>query len=153
MTLIVVGDPRMWLGAKLLLQRSQSAPPVAVHAAKVLAQELGRVLPRGHFEVSSNGDAISISGVGASRGSGAGSVTAWYWALPLPKAVSFRLLLKSNADFVQDFVSTTMGEPWPAPGARAHVRRKRGVFYVWWGGDSYADGLARFRPLTLDELE
>ncbi len=142
----------MWLSAKLL-QQSQSAPPVAVHAASVLAQELGRVLPRDHFEVKSYGDAISISGVGTSRGSGAGSGIAWYFALPLPKAVSFRLLLKSNADFVQDFVATTLGRPWPAPGARPHVRRKQGVFYVWWGGDRYGDGLVRFRPLTLDDLE
>jgi hypothetical protein len=45
------------------------------------------------------------------------------------------------------------GQPWPAVGAKTHVRVTSDKVYVWWGGASKDAATVQMRPISRQEIE
>ncbi len=143
----------MWALPVAGLVRALPLPERAAQVVAPLAERWREVLPTGEFEVEVDGTRLMVHTVGnggAVEVMSAGSLMEL--RLPLPMSLRLRVFFENQADVLQEFVSTTRGEAWPAPDAQPHARVSDDEVHVWYGTRDEASAALSWRPISRSEL-
>ena len=128
-----------------------------VHRAALinaLAERVGEVLPTHGYKVERDDTRLVVRAVPPTRGAGSVLVGPGMLSLmlPLPKPLRLMAFFETEARSLQEFVSTTQGNDWPAPGAEPHARVTDKEVRVWYGTEDESTACLRWRPFNRAEL-
>jgi hypothetical protein len=130
-----------------------SRASLAEKITRTLGDGISEVLPSDRFEVRVRSKVITIAGKEDLSGNSITLATAAIWLLPLPESRRITMIFEGYAKAVQDFVSRTQKEPWPAPDADTRMEIVNNAIHVWWGSDSDKDhAVLRMKPISFAEF-
>jgi hypothetical protein len=119
---------------------------------KALARRIKELLMEEEFEVASTAYTITITGTERFRGKVNVLMPVFIWRAPLPLSERLTLVFESASRRLQEFLTAAYGRPWPAPEADPHVAVSDEWISVWWGGETEAEAVERFRPIAREDL-
>jgi hypothetical protein len=127
-------------------------PAGAERVVVPLAERWRDVLPADEFQVDVDGKELVVNALAHGRAARmrAGSLLAL--RLPLPMSLRLRMFFENEADTLQEFVSETRSEPWPAPHAKPHARVSDDEVRVWYGTRDEASAALCLLPISRSEL-
>lgn len=117
-----------------------------------MAERIEEILPKGEFEVTTDGKVVNIIGIGEFRGKSNLLMPAFILRAPLSTLERLELTFKSLGERLQGFLTKAHGEPWPAVGAEPHISITDEMIMLWWGGRDEADAVVRLRPIARQDI-
>ena len=140
-------------GARELLRHVASGPaPGEREIIEALAERTAEMLSAEDFQVTTDGQTITIAGLGRLTGRTSVMTPFFAWRTPLSLEARLAHVMWSHASRLQEFVSEAYRAPWPAVDAEPHVKITRETVAIWWGGESEDCAVTRLRPMSRDEL-
>lgn len=117
-----------------------------------LASRITELLVGEDFEVSTSSSTVTITGIEKFHGKSNTLMPVFIWRAPLPLSERLTLVFESASRRLQEFLTAAYGRPWPAPNVDSHVTIGDELISVWWGGETEAEAIKRFRPISRKEL-
>jgi hypothetical protein len=117
-----------------------------------IAAGIREILPSDEFELQATDMTISIKGIGRCSGYSYSTAPFLLWNLALPASARLEQIFEIQSRGLQEFITKARHEPWPAKGAKAHVRVTPEEVVVWWGGPREADAHVTLRPISREKL-
>jgi hypothetical protein len=129
-----------------------SYPHAAEALTNSLAERIREILPAGEFEVEACSGIVNIQGIGQYRGSSMASMSVLLLGMPGDISDKLDMIFMSQGEEIQEFLTDLLGEPWPARGAKPHVRVTQDTVQLWWGGPTKDQAVVKLRPILRRDL-